>query len=187
MLRASTEQSGRRTGFWRDCSAAAAAELALLLPGLVFIALNVTDLSVYIYARMQVDLAAQEAVGAARVLCNDATKLPATTTSCNTTLNATMLAAAQSTHLGTGVTLVSGSLTEKYYCADSTGQLKPDAGYALASPPANCSGVLSGSTAAPGDYISVTASYNYTSVFPGASVASLLPAPIQRRAWIRLK
>ncbi len=168
----------------RDCRATAAVELALVLPGIAFIALNVTDLSVYIYSKMQVDLAAQEAAGAARVLCDTSAELPATT-NCGTTLSSTMLSAAQSTSLGTNITL-SGT-DEKYYCADAAGTLKPDNGYALGSAPADCSGIITGSTVKPGDYIKVTASYPFAPVFPGASVAALLPASITSTAWIRLQ
>lgn len=170
-------------GVWTDRRASAATEMALVLPGIAFILLNVVDLGVYIYTRMQVDLAAQEAVGAARVLCDTAAKLPATT-NCGGTLSSTMTTAAQNTTLGSNVTL--GSASEAYYCADSSGTLVQVA-TANATPPANCSTILSGSTSKPGDYISVTASYTFTPVFPGASVASLMPATIQRTAWMRLQ
>lgn len=172
------------TGFWRDCRAAAAAELALMLPGIAFIALNVTDLGVYLYSKMQVDLAAQEAVGAARASCVDSTKLPATI-NCPGLLDTTMPTAAQATTLGSAVALI--STDEKYYCADATGTLvavatPPDA------PPADCSSVYATSAAAPpGDYIQATVSYPFSSVFPGASVAQLLPATIKGTAWMRLQ
>ncbi|HEY0957661.1 MAG TPA: TadE/TadG family type IV pilus assembly protein [Novosphingobium sp.] len=170
-------------GFWTDRRASAATEMALVLPGIAFILLNVVDLGVYIYTRMQVDLAAQEAVGAARVLCDTTAELPATT-NCGGTLSSTMTSAAQNTTLGSNVTL--GSPSEAYYCANSSGTLVQVAA-TNATPPANCSATLSGSTSKPGDYISVTASYNFTPVFPGASVASLMPATIQRTAWMRLQ
>lgn len=158
--------------------------MALILPGIAFIGLNLTDLSVYIYTKMQVDLAAQEAVGAARSLCYTAAKLPATI-NCGSSLQSTMLAAAQKTSLGTGVTFLAAP-TEKYYCADSSSTLVVVAN-ANATPPANCSGTVPGSTAKPGDYISVTAKYTFAPVFPGASVAAYMPATIQRTAWMRLK
>lgn len=156
--------------------------MALILPGIAFIILNVVDLSMYMYAKMQVDLAAHEAVGAARVLCNTAAKLPATT-NCGGTLTSTMTAAAQSTTLGTTVTL--SNTLELPYCASAAGTLVV-AG-TLATPSADCSAVVGGSTATPGDYISTTASYAFTPVFPGASIASALTSPIQRTSWMRLK
>lgn len=171
-----------RRRFLSDASGAAAAEMALIIPGVAFILLNVVDLSFYIFTRMQLDLAAQAAVGAARDLCDTAAELPATT-NCGGTLTSTMTAAAQSTTLGTNVTI--GAPTENHYCANTSGELIV-AG-SLDAPSTDCSAVVSGSTAAPGDYISVTASYTFTPLFPGASVASHLTSPIQRTAWLRLK
>jgi Flp pilus assembly protein TadG len=179
--------------FWRDCRAGAAAEMALVLPSIAFIALNVADLGIYAYSRMQVDLAAQEAVGAARVLCNTSTtdrELPAQQFCLG--LDPAIVAAAQNTTLGSRVSLAVASgihSSEAYYCADNvTGTLKPNNGYPITSaPPADCSGVVSGSTIAPGDYISATASYSFAPLFPGISVASLLPSTITRTAWMRLK
>lgn len=167
----------------RDSRAVVSAEMALILPGIAFILLNVVDLSMYIYTRMQVDLAAHEAVGAARVLCDTAAELPAKQ-NCGSSLDATMLAAAQTTSLGSTVTL--GTSTEAYYCADSSAVLQQVAAYS-ATPPANCSATVSGSTAAPGDYISVTASRTYSPLFPGASIAAILPTTLTRTAWLRLK
>ncbi len=169
----------------RDCRATAAAEMALVVPFLAFIGLNVADMSVYLYTKMQVDLAAHEAVGAARVLCDPLahpTWLPAVP-NCPS-LTTTMLSAAQSTTLGNYVLL--GTPTEAFYCATTAGVLTQVAAY-NATPPANCSVTVATSTAKPGDYISVTASYPFTSIFPGASIAASLPATITRTAWMRLK
>jgi Flp pilus assembly protein TadG len=173
----------RTVAFWRDCRGGAAAELALVLPVLAYVALNVTDLSVYIYSKMQVELAAQEAVGAARSSCNTAALLPVTQ-NCTGYAN-TMLTAAQTTSLGTAVTLPSTS--EKYYCATSSGTFNATYTYNLGSQPANCSTAIAGSTAPPGDYIQATASYPFASLFPGATVASALPSPITRTAWMRVQ
>jgi Flp pilus assembly protein TadG len=179
----------KSASFWRDGHASAAVEMALVLPAIAFIVLNITDLAIYAYTRMQVDLAAQEAVGAARVLCNTSTasrQLPAMQ-SC-TGLDSTIVAAAQTTPLGTGVTLTASSgnhSTEGYYCADSSSTLQLVAAY-NGTPPSDCSGTYGGSTVAPGDYISVTATYTFNPVFPGISVASLLTSPITRTAWLRL-
>lgn len=163
----------------KNCEGAAAAEMALILPGIAFIALNVVDLSIYVYEKMQLDLAAQEAVGAARVLCDTSAKLPATT-NCGSTLLDTMSTAAQSTSLGSAVTITGTS--EVYYCADATGEF-----VAATDPDATCSELVPGNTSIPGDYISATASYTYSPLFPGASVASALTTPMTRTAWLRLK
>ncbi|WP_165938464.1 TadE/TadG family type IV pilus assembly protein [Parafrankia sp. BMG5.11] len=169
--------------FLRDKSGAAAAELALILPAFAFILLNVVDLSVYLYSKMQVDLAAQEAVGAARVLCDTDAELPATQGANCPALTATMLAAAQSTSLGSNVSL--GTPAEAFYCTTSGGVLTQVAAIG-ATVPANCSAVVTGSTASPGNYIAVEASYPFSPVFPGASVAAFLPKRITRTAWLRL-
>jgi Flp pilus assembly protein TadG len=169
--------------FLRDTRAAAASELALVLPAIAFIILNVVDLGNYIYTRMQVDLAAHEAVGAARVLCDEDTKLPAKT-NCGGSLDSTMTSAAQSTSLGNSVTL--GASEEAWFCADASGdlvQVAPLGG----TVPADCSATVAGSTAEPGDYIRVTASHSFSPIFPGASVAAVLPATITREGWMRLQ
>jgi len=161
--------------------------MALILPGIAFVLLNVVDLSSYIWHKMQVDLAAHEAVGYVRATCTASSQLPVTypdNTHCKATLIAEMTAAAQSTSLGTGVTL--NTPTEAYYCADATGTLVEVAAIS-ATPPANCSATVSGSTASPGIYIKATASSTFSPVFPGASVASVLASPITRTAWMRLK
>ena len=163
--------------------ATASAEMALILPGVAFILLNVADLGIYIYTKMQVDLAAQEAVGAARVLCDQASELPATV-NCGSSLTTTMTSAAQSTTLGSTVTIA--GTAEAYYCANSGGTLVQVAA-ANATPPATCTATVSGSTSAPGIYLQTTASKTFSPIFPGASVAAVLPATITRTAWMRLK
>ncbi|WP_375293464.1 TadE family protein [Novosphingobium sp. G106] len=118
---------------WRDCHAVAAVEMALVLPILAFIVLNITDLAIYAYSRMQVDLAAQAAVGAARALCNTSAtnrQLPAKQ-NC-TGVDAAIVAAAQTTSLGSSVSLTGTSgdhSTEGYYCADNTSTLQLVAAY----------------------------------------------------------
>lgn len=167
--------------------------MALVLPAIAFIVLNITDLVIYGYSRMQVDLAAQQAAGAARVLCNTSTadrELPAQLYCSGS--DSAVVAAALNTSLGSGVALSSSGgfhYNEAYYCADNaTNTLKPTNGYPISSaPPDDCSGVVSGSTILPGDYISVTASYTYAPVFPNFSLGSLLAGTITRTAWIRLK
>lgn len=166
----------------RDSRASAAAEMALVLPLIAFIILNVVDLGIYIYTKMQVDLAAQEAAGAARVLCDTAAELPATI-NCSA-VNATMLSAAQTTSLGSSVSL--GAPTEAWYCANSSAVLMQVAAIGGAVP-ANCSGIVATSTAKPGEYLAITASYTYTPVFPPASVVAVLPAAVQSTAWMRLQ
>lgn len=166
--------------FLADTRAVAAAEMALVLPIVGFITLNIVDLATYMYSKMQVDLAAQQAVGTARSLCTNPSAA-----NCGATYAANMRAAAQKTTLGTSVTLV-GTLAEKYYCANASGTLVLVATPPTA-PPATCASVLSGSTAKPGSYISTVSSYTYSPIFPGVSVASYLSSPVQSTAWMRLQ
>jgi Flp pilus assembly protein TadG len=165
----------------RDERAAAAAEMALVLPAVAFILLNVVDFSVYLYTRMQVDLAAQEAVGIARTASYDnECEAPVLSHANCSSLEDDMEAAAQSTSLGTSVSI--GGTLEDRYCANSDGEL------VVADPSAtDCSATMTGSTAVPGYYVSTTASYAFTPVFPGASVASALPATITRTAFMRIQ
>lgn len=167
----------------RDRSGGAAAELALVLPGIAFVIANVADLGFYMYTRMQVDLAAQAAVAAVRETCNTDAKLPATQNCAD--MNSAVTGGLQSTSLGTGVTLESGYPIELPYCADASGTLV-QAG-TLDAPSANCTAAVSTSTATPGTYFRVRATRTFTSIFPGASVAALLTSPIEREAWIRLE
>lgn len=162
-----------------------AVEMALCFPIMGFVSLNLMDLCGFIFSRMQTELAAQAAVGKVRNMCPSA-KLPATypSNNCSSTLTASMTAAAQATSLGSAVIL--NSPTEGYYCATGAGSLQLVAAI-NSTPPANCGTVVTGSTQAPGDYISVTASYTYTPFAPGMTIMSALSTDIQQTAWIRLK
>lgn len=172
----------RLCGFFADARATAGAEMALVLPIVSVLFLNVADATTYIYSKMQVDLAAQEAVGFARTKCDTPAKLPATVNCAG--LQAAMQSAAQATSLGADVTL--NTATGAWYCSNASSELIEVAAIGSA-PPADCSGVLSGSTAIPGEYLSVTASYTFTPLFAAASVAANLPSNIQRTAWIRMQ
>ena len=180
----------RRSRWWRrlirDTRGAAAVEMALCFPLLGYVGLNLMDVGVYAVAQMQTETAAQMAVDAARTLCNSASLLPATGASakCGSSVTSTMTAAAQATTLGTAVTI--GTPAEGYYCANSGGTLVSVAAI-TAAPPSTCATVVSGSTSAPGDYISVTASYGFTPFAPGMAVAAVLPGTITQTAWMRLQ
>jgi len=164
--------------FCTDTGAVAAVEMALVLPAIGFIAINVVDFATYLYSKMQVDIAAQQAVGVVRAKCGGADLSNAT---CGTTYKTAMTDAAQQTSLGTAVTV--GSPTEDYYCADpTTGTL-----VVVGSKPKTCSGTVKGSKSAPGTYLGATVSYKYSPIFPRVSVASYLGSSIQSTAWIRLK
>jgi hypothetical protein len=181
----------RSPPFLRDTRGAAAAEFVLWLGVLVVPVLSAVDLGVYAFQRMQLDSAGQAAAQAAWHLCDSSAKLPATKNCAG--LTTAVSAAAQSSSLGAGVSVASGSPLEGYFCTSTTQALLPagsgmtwTVGQTPPAKPANCSAVVSGSKTAPGDYIQVTVSYNYAPVFPAVSVASLLATPITRTAWVRL-
>ena len=164
---------------------AAAAEFALVLTLLTIPILNVVDLAVYSWDKMQVDNAAQVAVQAAYATCNNSSKIPATPSSYANcpTMPAAVTMAAQSTRLGTGVTVT--STTENFYCVNTSTNVLVTVGTFPGTKPANCSSVGSASDK-PGDYVLITVSYTYTPVFSAVSIASTLVTPITRTAWMRL-
>jgi len=171
----------------RDQTGAAAVEFALVLTLLTVPVLNVVDLAMYAWDRMQLDNAAQVAVQAAWTTCAAPSNHPASPNSyanCNG-MPAAVTRAAQSTSLGTNVTWV--LTTEAYYCITTGGALV-FAAAANATPPSDCSknGLGGQASDKPGDYVQITTSYNFTSIFPAVSIASTLTSPITRTAWMRL-
>jgi Flp pilus assembly protein TadG len=191
IIRNQRRGAGRR--FLNDRLGAAAVEFVLWCAVLVVPILSAIDIAYYAYQRMQVDLAAHAAAQAAFHSCDPMTQLPAAS-KCNSVVS-NITAAAQSTSLGTSVTLASPP-TEGYYCANNANQLVlmgtlvpiiQDGGTGPTVPnPFTCSGVVSGSTSIPGDYITVTVTHNFTPIFVGISVANLLSAQIHRTVWMRL-
>ena len=166
---------------------AAAAELALVIAILVVPLLNVIDLAVYAFRKIQVELAAEAGVQAVRGYC---TPLQMPVTANCTGVLGQITTAVQSTSLGTQVALQDPAPVEGYYCVDSnnTLQLVGSLGQ-ICTPPVkpatfNCSSY--GSSAAPGDYVQVAVTYTYTPVFPSVTVAALLPSPVVRTAWYRV-
>jgi hypothetical protein len=94
---------------------------------------------------------------------------PPALTNC-TGLSTAVTTAAQSTSLGTGVTVASGYPGEEFYCVSGTtlqsiGTSPPS--------PYNCSTATPpNASAPPGDYIVVNVNYSYTPTFSGLSLAS---------------
>jgi hypothetical protein len=97
-------------------------------------------------------------------------------------MSSAVTTAAQSTSLGTGVTVT--STTENYYCLNNSNVLVTVGTYP-GTKPGDCSSVGSASDT-PGEYVKVTVSYTYTPLFPAVSIASVLASPIVRTAWMRL-
>jgi Flp pilus assembly protein TadG len=170
---------GKATAAWADRRGVAAIEFGFFAVFLSIALANVTDVSIYIYQRMQVENATEIAAQAALKTC--ATQLPATV-NCSG-LNTAMQNALQSTSLGTSVSFASGSPSEGYYCVNSSNALQWVS--AVTSKPADCT--AAGTPALqPGDYIQVQTTFTYHSLFPGLSVAGTFPAPITRTSMMRL-
>ncbi|MBA4010510.1 MAG: hypothetical protein C0481_01465 [Phenylobacterium sp.] len=180
----------KRAGFWRDDAGAAAVEFVLWLSLLVLPLINAVDLGVYVFKKMQVEMAAQAGTHAAWRLCDQSAELPAVA-NC-TGLATTIQTAVQSTTLGATVTVAAASPAEGYYCVNSSGALTlvgaaGRIGLAPTKPnPFTCEAQFSGSKTVPGDYVQVTVTYPYQPIFSQASIASLLTTPITKTAWMRL-
>lgn len=163
-----------------DRRGVAAIEFAIFASLLSIGMLNVTDVAVYVYKRMQVEYAAQAGAQAAWQTC-DVNHLPATT-KCSG-LNTAVQNAVQSTSLGTNVTLQSGSPSEGYYCVNSSGSLQymSDA----SSKPTDCSAAGSAGVQ-PADYITISTTFAYAPLFPGITVTGAFTTPITKTALMRL-
>ena len=148
--------------------------------------LSVADLSTYIFQKMQVELASQAGAGAAWRVCNTSTLMPATA-NC-TGLSAAVTTAIQSTSLGSSVT---ATLAEGWYCVNgSTALVLIGSAGAIGTPLTatrpNCSSV-GFATVLAGEYVKVTTSYTFTPPYTGLSMTSLLPSPITKTSWMRLR
>jgi Flp pilus assembly protein TadG len=141
---------------------------------------NVTDVSIYVYQRMQAENATQIAAQAAWKAC-DLLKLPATINCPG--LATAMQNALTSTSLGTRVSLMPGSPSEGYYCVNLSNALQYVSD--VSSRPADCT-VAGMPSLQPGDYVQVQTTFTYTPLFPGISVASTFASPINRTAFMRL-
>lgn len=158
--------------FRRDASGVAAAEFAIWLFFLVPATLNIVDLGVYIFRKMQVQSAAQMGAQAAYLNCS----APLT---CN--VDTQVDAAIQSTSLGTLVTRV-GSVSIAQYCPASNAGASTNS---LVAQNSTCSSVTSTGTT-PGYYAKVTVTYTANPIFPGVTVASLLSSTITQTSWSRI-
>jgi len=106
---------------WTDQRGVAAIEFGFFGIFLAAALANVTDVSIYVYQRMQVENATQVAAQAAWKAC-DLPQLPATV---NCPGLATAVAnALKSTSLGTRVAMMAGSPSEGYYCVNSSNALQ---------------------------------------------------------------
>jgi Flp pilus assembly protein TadG len=142
--------------------------------------LNVADIGIYLYERMEVENATEMGAQAAWKTC-PLSQLPATV-NCSG-LNAAVTTAVQSTSLGTQVSLQSGSPSEGYYCVNSSNALEYMS--SVSSRPADCTAAGEPSLQ-PGDYIVIQTTFSYAPLFPSITVASKFTTPITRTAMMRL-
>jgi Flp pilus assembly protein TadG len=168
--------------FAHDRRGTAAIEFAFFVGFLSVATMNVAEISVYIFQRMQVQNAAQMAVQAAWKTCNTSALLPATT-NCSG-LNTALTNSVQSTALGSRVQLESGSPSEGYYCVTSQNVLQYMS--SVDNKPVNCSAV-GNAAAQPADYITIQATFNYAPMFSGLTVGGLFPTTIQQTTTMRLQ
>jgi Flp pilus assembly protein TadG len=175
------EFAGRSRAIWVDQRGVAAIEFGFFAIFLSLALVNVTDVSIYIYQRMQAENATQVAAQAALKACGS--QLPATT-SCAVALATAVQNALASTSLGTRVSLISGSPSEGYYCVNSSNALQYVSSVS-SSKPADCTAAGMPSLR-PGDYIQVQTTFPYAPLFPGLSVASTFATPINTTAMMRL-
>jgi Flp pilus assembly protein TadG len=174
------ELAGRMKAMSADQSGVAAIEFGIFAL-LLFVALaNVVDVTMSLYQRMQAENATQVAAQAAWKAC-DLPKLPATVNCPG--LTTAISNALGSTSLGTRVSLVSGSPAEGYYCVNSSNALQYVSD--VSSKPLDCTAAGTPSLQ-PGDYIQVQTTFTYTPIFPGLSISSTFPSPINRTALMRL-
>jgi Flp pilus assembly protein TadG len=163
-----------------DQRGVAAIEFALFAMFLSLALVNVADVSIYIYQRMQAENATQVAAQAAWKAC-DLPMLPATTNCPG--LAAAVQNALGSTSLGTRVSLISGSPSEGYYCVNSSNALQYVSD--VSTKPVDCTAAGMPSLQ-PGDYIQVQTTFPYAPLFPGLTVTGTFATPITRTAFVRL-
>lgn len=173
-LRKSLEALGR------DRRGTAAIEFAVFAGFLSVATLNVAEVSVYIFQRMQVENATQMAAQAAWKTC-DTSQLPATT-NCPALATA-VTSSLQSTPLGSRVQLQSGFPSEGYYCVTASNVLQYMS--SVASKPTDCSAAGSAGTQ-PADYITIQTTFAYVPMFSGLTVGGLFSGTIQRTTIMRL-
>ncbi len=164
----------------KDRSGIAAVEFACFASFLSLGIVNVCDIGVYLYKRMEVENAALVGTMSALKAC-DPSHLPATLYCSG--LTAAVTASIQSTSLGNAVTLSGGAVSEGYYCVNSSNTLQYMS--SVSSKPADCS-VAGMSALQPVDYIVVSVTYSYSALFQGISVAALFATPITKSAMARM-
>ncbi|HWE48073.1 MAG TPA: TadE/TadG family type IV pilus assembly protein [Caulobacteraceae bacterium] len=182
----------RFSAFLREARGAAAAEFTLVALMFAYMMINVGDVGVYVYDKMQVESAAQAAAESVWAQCSPTTNgAPGVTFNCSN-YTSMITSSAQNTSLGTAVIAsVPASPGEGWYCSSKAGSptlslVKSIAAKADATPTPTCATILATDLTNAGDYLPVQASYTYSPIFPGATVTSLLSKTITQTVWIRV-
>lgn len=164
----------------RNTQGVAGIEFALIAGMLSLVLMNVADIAIFEYQRMEVENAAD--LGAMTVLKTcDTSHVPATTLCSG--LNTAITKAVQSTSLGNKVSLKGGAPTEGYYCVNSANILQYVSD--VSTKPSTCA-AAGMSSLSPGDYIKVQVVFTYVPMFGALSAASLLPTSISKTALLRI-
>lgn len=162
------------------CEGVAAIEFALIAGTLSIVLMNIADIAIFEYQRMEVENAAD--LGAMTVLKTcDSSHVPATTLCSG--LTSAITSAVQSTSLGKSVSLKAGSPSEGYYCINAVNSLQYVSD--VATKPSTCASVGMASLS-PGDYIKVQVTFTFVPVFGALSVARILPGTISKSALLRI-
>lgn len=170
-----------------DISGVASIEFAFIGIFVVGALANAADFGLYEWRSAQVSNAAQLGAQSVLTTCAKAGLVPATT-NCPSLASA-VTSGIQSTQLGSRISLASGSPSEGYYCLSTSGATSGTlvSVGSLSAAPSDCSSVGSAS-AQPGDYIIISVTTPYATIFQGLSVMSNWgPTAITKTSWIRLQ
>lgn len=163
---------GRMGRFGADQGGAAAVEFALWLGISLWPLLNVIDLGLYAYDRVQVENGAQMAVQAVSTACGQLVPPPVLTNCSNVsgyTMSSLMSARAQGTSLGTLVTVSS-----RYECNAGTVTVNSGGGANPTCPSSS------------GDYVGANVTFTYQPLFKAVTVTSLFGTTITRTFWMKV-
>jgi hypothetical protein len=148
---------------------AAAVEFVVWMAIIVWPFLNVCDLGLYVFQKIEVDNAGQAAATQLFNNCGQTTVSPILT-NCSAAKVSSATAGASSTSLGGTVTV-----THKTECVG--GALKSGGDPSVTACPSGMS---------TGDFIGVTVAYTYHPLFPNTTVTSILPSAMGRIVWMRM-
>jgi Flp pilus assembly protein TadG len=160
----------------REERGAAAVEFALWLGVIVWPLLNVYDLGLYVFQKIQVDNAGQAAVQQLFNACGQTTASPILTNCSSAKVSNGLSYGIQSTSLGTDITVL--------YVTECVGGKLQNSGDYTADPSIaskNC-------PSSTGDYVAVTPSFTYHPLFKNVTVTSILKdnTSMGSIAWMKM-